>query len=258
MTAVREEFTRFVHRLAEESARVIKPYFADVNLEVELKADETPVTRADRQAEEVMRHLIRKEFPNHGIIGEEFGKENESAELVWMLDPIDGTISFASGCPLFGTLICLLHDGQPILGAINQPILDILCIGDNNQTTVNGARVQMREVEELSEATLLTTDVVHIAEYQKQAGFENLVQQTRIFRTWGDCYGYLLLASGWADIMLDPIMNPWDILPVIPIIRGANGIITSWVGDDASHGDSCVAANQKLHPLVLEILNLDE
>jgi histidinol phosphatase-like enzyme (inositol monophosphatase family) len=251
---VNEEFIRFIHRLSDESAHVIKPHFAALNFEVEMKDDETPVTLADRQAEEVMRDLIRREFPNHGIIGEEYGSENEAAEFVWMLDPIDGTISFASGCPLFGTLICLLHEERPILGAINQPILDLLCLGDNNQTTVNGNRVQMRTVDKLSEATLLTTDVLSVPKYQEKAGFENLVQKIKYFRTWGDCYGYLLLAFGGADIMLDPIVNPWDILPVIPIIQGADGVITSWDGGDAARGTSCVAANKRLHPLVMEIL----
>ena len=154
---MREEIINFVRKLAAESAEVIKPYFASFNLKVELKADETPVTAADRGAEEVMRHLIRKEFPNHGVIGEEFGDENETAEFVWVLDPIDGTKSFASGCPLFGTLICLLHEGQPVLGAINQPILERLCMGDNNQTTVNGHPVHVPKTDTLSEAILLTT-----------------------------------------------------------------------------------------------------
>ena len=165
-----EEFINFVHKLASESAQVIKPYFGAFDLEVELKSDETPVTAADRGAEEVMRHLIRKEFPDHGIIGEEFGDENEAAEFVWVLDPIDGTKSFASGCPLFGTLICLLHEGQPILGAINQPILERLCIGDNEQTTVNGHPVHVRETDNLSEAILLTTDILSVGKYQNQSG----------------------------------------------------------------------------------------
>ncbi len=254
---MREEFISFVHKLAAESAEVIKPYFAASDLEVELKADETPVTAADRGAEEVMRHLIRKEFPDHGIIGEEFGNENEAAEFVWVLDPIDGTKSFTSGCPLFGTLICLLREGQPVLGAINQPILEQLCIGDNNQTTLNGHQVRVPETDTLSDAILLTTDILNVGKYQNQAGFENLLQGAKLFRTWGDCYGYLLLASGGADIMLDPIMNPWDILPVIPVVRGAGGVITAWDGSDVVQADSCVAATQNLHPHVLEILNAD-
>jgi histidinol phosphatase-like enzyme (inositol monophosphatase family) len=250
-----KEFTEFLRTLAEKSGDIIKPYFAKTNLDVELKTDLTPVTRADREAEAVMRDLIRKTYPGHGLLGEEFGPENESAEFVWTLDPIDGTISFAGGCPLFGTLIGLLHAGSPILGAIHNPVLNQLCIGNNTETTVNGRLVQLREMHHLSQATLLTTDLASIAKYQEKEGFERLLRQTHLFRTWGDCYGYLLVAWGGADIMLDPIMNPWDILPLIPIIRGANGIITTWSGGEASHGGSCVAANKTLHPQVIKTLN---
>jgi len=250
-----QEFTKFVHTLAEKSGEVIKPYFAEANLTVELKADQTLVTQADREAETVMRDLIRKAYPDHGILGEEFGSENTSAEFVWTLDPIDGTISFASGCPLFGTLIGLLQAGKPVLGAINNPILNQLCIGNNLETTLNGRVVKLRETHHLSEALLLTTNIASVAKYQKKDGFEKLLGQTHLFRTWGDCYGYLLVASGGADIMLDPIMHSWDIIPLIPIIQGAKGVITAWSGTEASHGNSCVAANKTLHPQVLEILN---
>ena len=251
----RKEFTEFIRFLAEKSGEVIRPYFEKANFAVEIKEDQTPVTQADREAEAVMRDLIRKAYPHHGILGEEFGPENDSAEFVWVLDPIDGTISFATGCPLFGTLIGLLHAGKPVLGAIHQPLLNQLCIGDNTETTVNGRAVQFRETRQLSEAMLLTTDVASIAQYQKKEGFEKLLGQTRLFRTWGDCYGYLLIASGGADIMLDPIMNPWDIIPLIPIIQGAKGVITTWSGTDATRGNSCVAANRELHFKVLEVLN---
>jgi histidinol phosphatase-like enzyme (inositol monophosphatase family) len=250
-----KEFTEFICNLAEKSGEIIKPYFAKADLAWEIKEDQTLVTQADRQAEAVMRELIRKTYPQHGILGEEFGPENASAEFVWILDPIDGTFSFARGCPLFGTLIGLLHGGEPILGAINQPVLTQLCIGNNTETAVNGRAVRLRETHHLSEAMLLTTDVASIGRYQKKEGFEKLLSRMRLYRTWGDCYGYLLLASGGADIMLDPIMNPWDILPLIPVIQGANGVITTWSGTDASQGNSCVAANKTLHPQVLEILN---
>ena len=250
-----KEFTEFIHTLTEKSGDVITPYFAQANLAVEAKEDQTIVTRADRDAEAAMRALIQKTYPHHGILGEEFGPENASAEFVWTLDPIDGTISFASGCPLFGTLIGLLHEDHPVLGAIHHPILNQLCIGNNTETTLNGRAVQLREVHHLSDATLLTTDIASIGKYQKKDGFEKLLQQARLFRTWGDCYGYLLVATGGADIMLDPIMNPWDIIPLIPIIHGAKGVITTWSGTEASKGNSCVATNKSLHPRVLEILN---
>src|SRR2546428_13255524 len=153
-----KEFTQFICTLAEKSGEVIRPCFAKASLTVEIKEDKTLVTQADREAEAVMRELIRKAYPDHGLLGEEFGPENASAEFVWTLDPIDGTISFARGCPLFGTLIGLLHDEKPILGAIHNPVLGQLCIGNNMETTVNGRAVRVREIQRLSEAVLLTTD----------------------------------------------------------------------------------------------------
>lgn len=250
-----KEFEEYIYILAERSAEVILPYFANSDMEVMLKDNQTPVTRADREAEEILRAMIRKRYPSHGIIGEEFGHENEAAEFVWILDPIDGTITFTSGCPLFGTLICLLHQGRPMLGTIHLPALGQLCVGNNRETVVNRKAVRMREITSLSEARLLTTDIENIARYKNKTAFDILIHRSALFRTWGDCYGYFLLASGWADIMLDPIMNPWDLLPLIPVIQGAGGVITTWNGDDAVSGDSCIAANKILHPQVLQILN---
>ena len=249
------EFKSFLKRLAHESGEVIKPYFGDTSVAIERKGDESPVTIADRKAEETLRELINKEFPDHGIIGEEFGNENEDAEYVWVLDPIDGTISFTTGCPLFGTLIGLMHKGQPILGAIHQPIVGQLCIGDNETTTLNERPVRIRETASLAEATQLCSCIKTVSEYQpeREANFHELVKQVRVFRTWGDCYGYLLLASGFADIMIDPIMNPWDLQPVIPVVRGAGGVITSWTGEEPK--DSAVAAPASLHAEILKVLN---
>ena len=248
------ELTSFVATLAEKSGEVIKRSYLADNIDVELKADTTPVTQADRDAEALMRELIRKTYPEHGVIGEEYGEENACAEFVWTLDPIDGTVSFASGCPLFGTLIGLLHEGQPLLGAIHQPLFNQLCIGDGKRTFVDGRPVQLRNVGRLADATLLTTDAAIIRRSLHREGFELLLDRTRMFRTWGDCYGYLLVASGKADIMLDLGMRIWDIVPLMPIITGANGIITSWSGGDASHGESCLATSRALHRQLVEIL----
>ena len=250
-----QPYIDFIHELAEKSGEVIRPWFLNPDLDIEAKQDETPVTIADRRAEEVMRELIRQRFPGHGIIGEEYGRENEDAEFVWVLDPIDGTISFTHGSPHFATLICLLREGQPFLGAFHQPILKQLCLGDNTRTTLNGRVVRVREQYDLARATLLTTDIKYISRYQDQAGFDRLLARTGLFRTWGDCYGYFMVATGRADIVLDPIMNPWDLLPLIPIIRGAGGVISDWQGKDAVSGTSSVAANPQLHPQVIEILN---
>jgi len=250
-----ETLLPFVQKLAEKSAAVITPYFANNNLEVEMKEDDTPVTHADRNAETVMRDLIEKTYPSHGIIGEEFGTKDPEAEFVWVIDPIDGTKSFASACPLFGTLIGLLHEGKPLLGAIHQPVLKQFCFGDGETTTCNGKPVQFRTTSRLEEVRLLTTDIQNIERHQNRKNFDTLVESVHFMRTWGDCYGYLLLATGWADVMLDPIMNPWDFLPVIPVITGAGGMITTWEGGDPVKGDSIVATNKILHGRVIEILN---
>jgi myo-inositol-1(or 4)-monophosphatase len=249
------EFSTFMRQLAEASGELIRNYIADRGAGVDYKSDGSPVTEADRGAEELMRTMIRGKYPAHGVIGEEYGAENADAEFVWTLDPIDGTISFVAGCPLFGTLIGLLHEGAPILGAIHQPLLGQLCMGDGRKAEINGRRVALRAARDLSEATLLTTDLKYVGKYQSQAGFDALVGRTGLMRTWGDCYGYLLLARGGADIMLDPVMNPWDLIPLIPIIRGAGGVITSWDGGDAQSGTSCVASGPALHKEIIDILN---
>lgn len=249
------EFLDFVRHLALVSAEEIKKYYGRDDLHVEQKADRSPVTLADRGAEEIIRHEINKRYPDHGILGEEFGAENETAEFVWVIDPIDGTISFAAGCPLFGTLLCLQQDGQPVIGAIHQPVLSQLLIGSPLGTTCNGRTVQISDTTALSNATLLTTDTAQIERYQSYKRFEALRRSVKTFRTWGDCYGYILVALGGAHIMLDPIMNPWDIQALIPVIRGAGGTITAWDGSSAVGADSCIAAPPSLHTEVLRVLN---
>ncbi len=245
----------FLAELAEKSGDFIRPYFGHPDLVVETKDDATPVTRADRGAEELMRALIHRRFPTHGVIGEEFGNEQPGAEWVWVLDPIDGTKSFATACPLFGTLIALLHHGQPVLGAIHQPILRQLLVGDGQATTLNGRAVRVRPRARIEDATVLTTNVLSPAKYQHGPAFNALAARAKLFRTWGDCYGYLLVAGGWADVMCDPIMNPWDIAALIPVIRGAGGVITDWQGRDPVNAQSIVAAGPALHAAVIAALN---
>lgn len=248
--------TSFLEELAEASGEVIRRWFLHPGLEVDLKSDETPVTVADREAEKVLRQRIRDAFPKHGIIGEEFGEENPDAEFVWILDPVDGTQSFAHGVPLFGTLIGLLHQGQPVLGCIDQPILKQRLVGDGLRTCLNGEEVRMRNPEKgLAGCTLLSTDLIHVQQHQNWSGFQQLMEETRIFRTWGDCFGYLSVASGRADIMVDPILNPWDLLPVIPVLQGAGAKVTGWRGGDAAAEKSCLACHPSIHGQVLEILN---
>ncbi len=246
---------RFALELAETSGDFIRPYFANPALGVEMKSDLSPVTAADRGAEELMRARIAREFPDHGVIGEEFGNDRPDAEWVWVLDPIDGTKAFMTACPLFGTLIALLHQGQPVLGIIHQPVLQQLLIGDGATTTLNGRQVQVRPCASFEEATLLTSDPLNPAKYQNGPAFDAVAKRTRVYRTWGDCYGYLLVACGWADIVVDPIMNPWDIAALVPVIRGAGGTITDWQGGAPYPANSTVAAHPELHRQLIAALN---
>jgi myo-inositol-1(or 4)-monophosphatase len=248
-------YRAFLTELAEKSGEFIRPFFGQPDLVVETKSDSTPVTLADRGAEELMRAMIAKKFPSHGVIGEEHGSDRPDAEFVWVLDPVDGTKSFAAGCPLFGTLIALLHRGQPILGAIHQPVLRQLMIGDGRETDLNGRRVRVRSVSRIEDATILTTNVHSPARHQDGPAFDALAKRAKLFRTWGDCYGYLLVAGGWADVMCDPIMNPWDIAALIPVVRGAGGIITDWQGNNPVNAESIVAAGAQLHAEVIAALN---
>lgn len=248
------EYKLFAKHLADVSGNIIKAYFR-TKLNVDAKSDSSPVTIADKKAEEAMRNEIIKEFPEHGIIGEEFGNYNETSKYKWVLDPIDGTKSFICGSVTFGTLIGLIKEEYPILGVINQPILDEFLIGDNSSAKLNDELVYVRPCKSLSEAVLLTTDYLDIRKYQDIHKFNSLMEKVKIYRNWGDCYGYYLLATGFVDIMIDPIMNLWDLTALIPIIKGAGGIITDYQGKEAMKGNSIIAASPGIHNEIIKILN---
>lgn len=249
-----ENFKEFSKSLASESAKIINKYFR-TTITIDTKSDLSPVTIADKKAEEVMREMIMKEFPSHGILGEEFGEINPDAEFKWILDPIDGTKSFICGVPLFGTLISLTQNGKPILGVINLPVIKEFLIGDNTTSELNGSKVNVRECAGINNAVLLTTD--HKDNYLHRDGekFERLVNKVKLYRNWGDCYGYYLVATGFADIMIDPIMSVWDTMALIPVIKGAGGIITDYYGGDPLTGNSIIACSKDIYEVVLKVLN---
>jgi myo-inositol-1(or 4)-monophosphatase len=250
------ELIAFGLLLARESGDYIRPLFGSANLRVDSKSDASPVTQADRGAEELMRALIAKHWPSHGVLGEEFGETNPQAEYVWVLDPIDGTISFVAGCPLFGTLIGLLKDGEPVFGIVHQPVSGQLLWGDGIQAVLNGRRVRVQEPKGLRDAVLLTTDIENIARHQSAKAYARLAASVRLARTWGDCYGYLLLASGGAHIMMDPILMPWDLLPLVPVLKGAGAVASGWDGGPPKN--SLVAAPPALHARAIEVLNYED
>jgi myo-inositol-1(or 4)-monophosphatase len=250
----REEFWGFANQLADRGADLLRGYHARLETEIEIKADGSPVTVADKECERFLRQCIAERYPEHGIIGEEFGRDRADAEFVWTLDPIDGTKSFIPRVPLYGLLFGLLYQGKPFLGVIDQPVTRQRVVGDGSVTLYNGRRASVGGVRELEKALLLTTDVKNVEKYQDGAAWRRLVGRSGLFRTWGDCYGHLMVAAGLGDIMADPVLNPWDILPLVPILRGAGAVVSDWHGGDALVSGNIIAANPWLHEQVLGVL----
>lgn len=249
-----KEIINFAKILSDESGKIIKQYFRKPIL-IDIKNDESPVTIADKKAEETMRELIMKNYPEHGIIGEEFGNYNNDAEFKWILDPIDGTKSFICGALSFGTLIALTQNDKPVLGIFHQPVLNELLIGDNITAELNGTKTKVRDCFRIEDAVLLTTDHLNVHKYQNGDKFETLIRKAKLYRNWGDCYGYYLLATGFVDIMIDPIMSKWDLTALIPIINGAGGKITNFQGGDAASGNSIIASSKDIHEEIINLLN---
>ena len=244
----------FIRRLADESGAIIRRYFRS-GYTVDSKSDETPVTIADRQAEERMRELITEQYPSHGILGEEYGHHQPDAPFQWVLDPIDGTKNFISHGYLFGTLIALLHERTALLGAIHQPIVQDLLVGDGQTAWLNGDVVRVRQCASIEEAVLLTTSHYNVANFQNGPAFEEVARRAARYHTWGDCHGYYLVAVGGADIMTDPVMNFWDRAALVPIIHGAGGRITDWQGGDPLYGSGVIATGGAIHDDLIRLLN---
>ena len=226
-------------------------------LEVIAKLDESPVTVADRSAETAMRDLINARHPSHGILGEEHGRERMDAEFLWVLDPIDGTRSFITGSPLWGTLIALLHHGQPVLGLVDMPMLNERWVAWRGQgARCNGRTVQASACRDLAQARIGTTspDAFSPAEW---AAFDDLSRRCAMRRFGGDCYGYAQLAGGYTDLVVEANLQPYDYLSVACLVQAAGGIMTDWNGDAlgvASDGRVLAAATPELHAQALAAL----
>ncbi|MBK5569099.1 inositol monophosphatase family protein [Ensifer sp. SSB1] len=250
-------FLAFAHEMADAAATVIRPYFRQ-RLEIDAKADSSPVTDADRLAEMTMRQMIGKRLPDHGVRGEEFGASNADAEWVWVLDPIDGTKSFASGSLAFGTQIALLHQGAPCLGIIEQPITNERWVGQRASPTLfNGVPIRTSETARLKEAIVYTSALEQF-DLDTRERFSRLAAGARFTRMSHDCYAAGLLALGCVDILVESNVFDYDILPQVPIIEGAGGIVTDWEGrplaNTNQYGTVLMAANETLHAEALERL----
>lgn len=230
-------------------------WFRQASLAVDRKGDGSPVTAADRAAETLLREQIAAAFPEDGIVGEEFGETPGKSPFRWVLDPIDGTKSFITGVPLYTTLVAVMRGDEPQIGVIYAPATQELAHAIAGEPTVyetpDGASrtASVSAVDRLADATLLTSEVKSFA--QRRGAFERLEQACRLTRTWGDAYGYLLVAAGRADVMIDPQMNLWDAAALQPIIEGAGGHFSDWQGRPTVHAGEAVACNKQLAGLVL-------
>ena len=252
------EFQGFAARLADAAGAVIRKYYR-ASLTVESKSDASPVTVADREAEQVLREAIRATYPDHGIDGEEFAGERLDAELVWHLDPIDGTKSFVIGRPMFGTLIALTRGGRPILGVIDQCILGERWLGGVGQSsTWNGEPIRVRACAGLQDAILSVTSP-QMFDAAERAAVARLEGAVRFPVYGGDCYGYGLLAMGLVDLIVEADLDVHDFMALVPVIEGAGGIVTDWQGaplTTASDGRIVAAGDPRVHESALKLLAL--
>lgn len=260
-TASSTDYTEFA-AFAESMADAVRPLslgWFRRRLAVDDKADESPVTIADREVETALRAHIAERYPTHGIWGEEFGKVNPDAEFVWSVDPIDGTRSFITGHPLWGTLLALLHHGRPVLGVIDIPATGERWVGMHDakggvrEARFGGERCSTSPVTTLAEATVYATspDIFDADEY---AAFERLTSGVQRRRFGGDCYAYGLLASGHVELVMEAGLQTYDYLAVAPVIEAAGGVITDWDGQPltlGSQGRVLAAGNAALHAAAL-------
>ena len=251
----------FMQRIATAAAKETLPRFRQAGLvsSNKLASGFDPVTDADREAERAIRALINQEYPDHGILGEEFGAENSDSDYVWVIDPVDGTRAFISGVPLWGTLVGLTERGNAVAGMMSQPFTGELFWADEESAHYKGPDgsyvLRVRETQDIGEATLCTTSP-GLFKDAKRTAYDRLENAVRLARYGTDCYAYAMLAAGNVDLVVECGLQPYDIMALIPIIEKAGGIITTWDGGDAEKaGDIVAAATPRLHEAALELLN---
>ncbi len=243
-------------QLAWKAGRATLRHF-QTGIAVELKADATPVTAADREAEEIIRLGLQQVFPIDGVLGEEFGEKSGSSGRCWIIDPIDGTKSFIKGVPLYGVLVALEDEkGEVVVGAVYLPGLDeMVHAAKGLGCWWNGRRTRVSAVKNLSEACVCYTSSRSFGQHRNHA-FDGLAGKVGLLREWGDCYGHLLVATGRAEVMLDPVLSPWDCAPLVPILQEAGGTFTDWRGKATIRGEDGVSTNGLLFDEVMNHLSL--
>lgn len=255
----------FFRRIAAAAGQETLPRFrryGDISNKLEGGFD--PVTEADREAEQAIRALIRAEHPGHGILGEEFGSENLSSDHVWVIDPVDGTRSFISGIPLWGTLVGLTEKGDAVAGMMAQPFIGELFYATGGEAWYEGPqgagagkrqRLSTRKTTSLAEATLCTTTPA-LFQGDRRTAYDRLEKAVRLPRYGTDCYAYAMLAAGNVDLVVEVGLQPYDIVALIPIIEAAGGMVTEWNGGRAEDGGGIVAAaTPELHAAAMAVLH---
>jgi histidinol phosphatase-like enzyme (inositol monophosphatase family) len=248
------ELRSFIEEIALKAGEITLKYFNNPNLRIETKANDTPVTQADQEAERYLREQIRKHFPNDSIIGEEYGEELFRSDRRWIIDPLDGTKTFMRGVPFYGTLIALEEGDTVTHGCIGLPALNEIIYAEHGKGCFwNGKSCHVSNTDTIEEATLLTTDDASLATKISQARHEALIQEAKLWRSWGDCYGYALVATGRADGMLDPAGAIWDLAPMAVILSEAGGRYSSFEGTKTIRGGDMISSNRALFTTLQEI-----
>lgn len=249
-----DDFRQFVGATLDETGKIGLRYFRQ-QIEITQKADASPVTAADIDIEALIRYRIMEAYPSHGILGEELATLNSRAEFCWVIDPIDGTKSFISGMPLWGTLVALMKDTAPIFGIIDVPMLGERYVGTSgHQTERNGEKIRTSGCRELRNCNMFATspDMFSASEFKV---FDSLSSKARFRRYGGDCYSYAMLASGKIDAVVEAGLKPYDYLPIVPVVNGAGGVMTDWTGNPltpSSDGRVIAAASPALHQALLD------
>lgn len=269
MQSAMEGRVAFALSLAIAASRETLKYFRTNEFQVERKSDRSPVTLADKQAEQVVRKMVADAYPRDALLGEEFGSVAGQSEFEWIIDPIDGTKSFISGVPLYSTLVGMTHGGVPTLGVIAIPALGELVIaakglgawyGQASYDQDKGRIVRLTPAyvskqADLKDGLLVTSQSDNFARRNAMNAYHELESEAYVTRTWGDGYGYLLVATGRAEVMVDPIVNPWDVAAVAPVIEEAGGKFTSWAGRFDIRAGHCFGSNGLVHEHVLSRLS---
>jgi inositol-phosphate phosphatase / L-galactose 1-phosphate phosphatase / histidinol-phosphatase len=254
---VRPEFVEQAGRLTAISRPILRRYYRQ-KLDIIDKADESPVTRADRECEAAIRQAINAAFPDHGIIGEEYGAERADAEFVWVLDPLDGTRAFITGRPTFGTLIALTSAGRPLVGVIDMPVLDDCWIGAvGRPTTLNGQPVKARACADIGEAYLSTISP-QLFEPRGLAQFEAVRKRAKSTTYGGDCYQYAMVATGFLDVVIEQGLGIYDYMALVPVVEGAGGAIADWQGQaltTGSSGEVVAAGSRRVLDQAISLMN---